>query len=114
MLRHLVTLCVCANAVSFRKPEASTGKIESALVKKVKKDWAKLEGDIDTVQKEEKAPAKDEKFPWWANATKDNMPNLTHVKTEKAPVTKDEKFPWWANATQGSTANFTQIKKEKV
>merc|ERR1719262_1573937 len=60
--------------------------------------------------------SKDEKFPWWANASAGNIPNLTQTKTEKAPkdAKKDEKFPWWANASAGNMPNLTQTKTEKA
>jgi len=58
----------------------------------------------------------DTEFPWWANASAGNLPNLTQTKTEKAPkeAKNDTKFPYWADAVGGAKPNFTQTKTEKA
>jgi len=81
-----------------------TLKKATSSVADVKKEFEAVKKEFDAAVGEKK-----EKFPWWANATAENMPNLTQTKTEKV-----EKFPWWANASAGNMPNLTQTKTEKA
>jgi len=97
-------------------------KKSSAVFKKVAEQMRLVADELQkgTTNKNAKHPMaakKDEKFPWWANASAaGSTPNLTHVKTQKAPKDSksEEKLPWWANASAGNMPNLTQTKTKNV
>merc|ERR1719171_243097 len=57
------------------------------------------------------AVKKDQKFPWWSNAS-DHLMNFSATNKVSAANKgqKDQKFPWWSNASE-SLLNFTALKK---
>jgi len=96
--------------------QGTTGKNKTevaAAMKKATANVANVKKEFEAVKKEFDAALhsgkkNDTEFPWWANASAGNLPNLTQTKTEKV-----EKFPWWANASAGMP-NFTQTKTQKA
>merc|ERR1719217_1191627 len=92
---------------SKNKTEAMEAmKKATVSVADVKKEFDAVKKQFDSAMAGKK---NNSKFPWWANATAGNMPNLTQTKTEKVD---SKKFPWRANASAGNLPNFTQITKD--